>query len=130
MKAKDVMTRDVKSCRPESNLAQAGALMWDYDCGVLPVADDAERVMGLITDRDITVRLVALEADARNAAVSDCMTREAIACHADEPIRECMRQMSRHQIRRLPIVNAQNQVIGMLSQSDLARYAGNYPGHE
>ena len=56
------------------------------------------------------------------------MTREAIACHADDPLRECMRQMSRHQIRRLPVVNDRGQVIGMLSQSDLARHAGVYSG--
>jgi CBS domain-containing protein len=128
LRAGDLMSRHLLTVHPNDRVGHAARLMRDWDCGALPVVDWSGRLLGMVTDRDIAVRLVALEADARNAAVSDCMTREAIACHAEDSIRQCMRQMSRHQIRRLPIVNNQNQVVGMLSQSDLARHAGNYPG--
>lgn len=84
--------------------------------------------MGILTDRDISLRLVANEADTHNTVVADFMTDGAYACHADDPIRECMRQMSRYQVRRLPIIDDWGHVIGIVSQGDLARHAGNYPG--
>jgi CBS domain-containing protein len=82
----------------------------------------------MLTDRDIAVRLVADEAYTQSATVADCMSEGAYACHANDPIVECMRQMSRHRVRRLPVVNDRGQVIGVISQSDLARHAGAYPG--
>jgi CBS domain-containing protein len=82
----------------------------------------------MLTDRDIAMRLVANEVDTHNAIVADCMTDGAFASYADDSVRECMRQMSRQRIRRLPVVNDRGQVIGIVSQGDLARHAGNYPG--
>jgi CBS-domain-containing membrane protein len=128
LRAGDLMSRHLLSVHPHERVGHAARLMRDWDCGALPVVDWGGRLLGMVTDRDIAVRLVAHEADARNAAVSDCMTREAFACHADDSIWECLRQMSRHQVRRLPVINDRGQVIGMLSQSDLARHAGVYPG--
>ncbi|HUE82852.1 MAG TPA: CBS domain-containing protein [Pyrinomonadaceae bacterium] len=82
----------------------------------------------MITDRDITVRLVARGEDTRRARVAECMTDEAFACHQSDGIEDCMRTMSRHQVRRLPIVDNNRRVVGIVSQSDLARYAGGHPG--
>ena len=129
VQAGDLMSRHLLLVRPQEPIGHAARLMRDWDCGALPVVDGGGRLLGMVTDRDITVRLVAQEADTRHCVVSDCMTRDAIACHVEAPIQECMRQMSHHQIRRMPVVNDRKQVIGIISQSDLARHAGNYPGH-
>jgi len=124
----ELMSRDVITVYPEDRVGYAARLMRDYDCGALPVVDQEGRLIGMITDRDISMRLVANEADTHNTAVADCMTDGAFACHAEDSVRECMRQMSRHRIRRLPIINDWGHVVGIVSQGDLARHAGNYPG--
>jgi len=128
MRAGDLMTRNVLTVHPEDRVGYAARLMRDYDFGSLPVVDREGRLIGVMTDRDISMRLVANEVDTQNTVVADCMTDGAFACHAEEPIRECLRQMSRHRIRRLPIINDWGQVIGIVSQGDLARHAGTYPG--
>jgi CBS domain-containing protein len=128
MQTGELMSRNVITVYPEDRVGYAARLMRDYDFGSLPVVDQEGRLVGMITDRDISMRLVANEADTRTTVVADCMTDGAFACHAKDSVRECMRQMSRHRIRRLPIINDWGQVVGIVSQGDLARHAGNYPG--
>jgi CBS-domain-containing membrane protein len=128
LRAADLMSRNVVTVYPEDRVGYAARLMRDYDCGALPVIDQEGHLMGIVTDRDISMRLVANEADTHNTIVADCMTDGAFACHAEDSGRECMRQMSRHRIRRMPIINDWGQVVGIVSQGDLARHAGNYPG--
>jgi CBS-domain-containing membrane protein len=128
MRASDLMSHNVVTVYPEDRIAHAARLMRDYDCGALPVVDRDDRLIGMVTDRDIAMRLVANEADMRNTIVADCMTDGAFASHAEDSVRECMRQMSRHRIRRLPVINDWGQVVGIVSQGDLARHAGNYQG--
>src|SRR5215510_4993771 len=105
MRAGDLMSRNVVMVYPEDRIANAARLMRDYDCGALPVIDREGRLIGVVTDRDISTRLVANEADTHNTIVADCMTDGAFACDAEDSVRECMRQMSRHRVRRLPIIN-------------------------
>jgi CBS domain-containing protein len=102
--------------------------MGNNNCGALPVVDNGNRLIGMVTDRDLTIRSTGLGKDPRQAKINDCMTHGSFACHANNSLKDCMRQMSRHQIRRLPIINDHNQVIGIISQADLARYTGAYPG--
>src|SRR5215813_6610772 len=128
MRAGDLMSRNVVMVYPEDRIAHAARLMRDYDCGALPVVDREGRLIGVVTDRDISMRIVANEADTRNTIVADCMTDGAFACDAEDSVRECMRQMSRHRIRRLPITNDWGQVVGIVSQSDLAMHAGSHRG--
>jgi len=82
----------------------------------------------MVTDRDIAIRLVARGLDARQARVEDFMTGKAYACHEDDSIGGCMELMSRYQIRRLPIVNDRQRIVGIISQSDLARHAEEHLG--
>ena len=128
MRAGELMSRDVITVYPEDRVGYAARLMRDYDFGALPVVDREGRLIGMITDRDISMRLVANEADTHNTVVADCMTDGAFACHAEDSVRECMRQLSRHRIRRLPIINDWGHVVGILSQGDLARHAGYHQG--
>jgi CBS-domain-containing membrane protein len=120
----EVMTRNVVAVRPEDPVSHAARIMRDEDCGALPVVDRYGRAIGMITDRDITCRLVAEERNTRMARVGDCMTDEVFACHAGSSLDECMETMSSHQVRRLPIVDDRDRLVGIVSQGDLARYAG------
>lgn len=128
LRAGDVMTRDVVTVHPLDSVEHAARLMRDCDCGALPVVNSDRRLAGMITDRDIARRLVASGRETRSAIVADCMTGESFACHVNDDLETCMRRMSRHQVRRLPVVNDSDQVIGIISQSDLARHAGDHPG--
>ena len=123
LRAADIMTRDVMTLHPDDSIQHAARMMADCDCGAIPVVDWQGRMIGMITDRDITVRIVADRADLSRARVGDGMTDETFACHATDPIEHCMNQMARHQIRRLPIVDDRNRVVGILSQGDLAQFA-------
>jgi CBS domain-containing protein len=124
----NVMTRDVVTLMPDDMVEQASRLMRECDCGALPVVGWSGRVIGMITDRDIAVRLVGRGIDTRRARVSDCMSDEVFACHPWDAVDDCLRTMSRHQVRRLPIVDEDRRILGIVSQSDLARHAGDHPG--
>ena len=120
----EIMTRRVTSVHPATSVERAARLMEECDCGGLPVIGDNGVLVGMITDRDIAIRVVARGRDPRHAIVADCMTERVFACYATESVGECMRQMSRHQVRRLPIVDDRGRLVGILAQSDLARHAG------
>jgi signal-transduction protein with cAMP-binding, CBS, and nucleotidyltransferase domain len=127
VRAHEVMTRSVIAVQPDDTVQRAAQLMTDSNCGALPVVDNSSRLIGIVTDRDLTVRSTSLGMDPLQAQVEECMTHGSIACHANDTLKDCMLHMSRHQIRRLPIINDHTQVIGILSQADLARYIGAYP---
>ncbi|MGZ5231591.1 MAG: CBS domain-containing protein, partial [Burkholderiales bacterium] len=86
--------------------------------------------VGIVTDRDIALRIVGRGRDARTAIVADCMTDRVFACYANEPVAECMRQMAGHQVRRMPVVDDRGRLVGIVAQSDLARHAAHYPAQE
>ena len=123
----ELMTRRVTSVHPATSVERAARLLEECDCGALPVIGDNGVLVGMITDRDITIRIVARGRDARNAIVADCMTERVFACYANESVSECMRQMATHQVRRMPIVDDRGRLVGILSQGDLARHAGRHP---
>jgi CBS domain-containing protein len=128
LKAVDAMTSDVTTVRPGDSIEHAARMMLRCDCGALPVTDPLGRLLGMVTDRDIAVRLVAQGADTKAATVGDCMTSHTFACYAEDPLEACMRQLARHQIRRIPVVDDLDRVIGIISQSDIARIAGSHSG--
>jgi CBS domain-containing protein len=128
VRAGDVMTRSVVTAHPNDTVESAARLMGECNCGALPVVDDDGRLVGMVTDRDLAIRAAGRGKDSRRTRVDECMTTESFACHVNDSIKDCMQQMSRHQIRRLPIINDRYQVIGIVSQADLARHAGAYQG--
>jgi CBS domain-containing protein len=128
VRASEVMTRDVATVYPNDPIKLAARLMRQCDCGALPVVGRNDELVGMITDRDITVRLVARGIDPRAAFVRDCMTGETFKCHVDDSIEDCLDLCSRHQIRRVPVVDDRDHVVGMISQSDMALLAGSRPG--
>lgn len=123
----ELMTRQVRSVHPATSVEHAARLMEDYDCGALPVIGDNGVLVGMVTDRDIAIRIVARGRDARYAIVADCMTERVFACYANESVAECMRQMAHHRVRRMPIVDERQRLVGIVAQGDLARHAGRHP---
>src|SRR5579859_1944099 len=105
MIVQDVMTKAVAFCRPEANLAAATALMWEHNCGLLPVVDDRGRVTGVITDRDICIALGTRNQRACEIAVSGVAYRAAVLCNADDDVCFALKIMAAERVRRLPVVN-------------------------
>ena len=125
--ARDLLTNCVPTIRPEDSIERAARLMSEADCGAIPVVDESNRLVGIITNRDITVRAVARGLSIPHAQVSDCMTRQAFACSVHNTLESCVRGMSWHQVRCIPIVDDEHRVLGMISQSELARYVFDHP---
>jgi CBS domain-containing protein len=119
MRAGEVMTRDVVTVRPDATLREAACLMDDLNVGALPVCD-GRRLVGIITDRDITVRATADGMRPDATPVHMVMTDDVCWCFEDDSIDEIEHEMARHQIRRLPVVDGRKRLVGMLTLGDLA----------
>jgi CBS domain-containing protein len=126
IRACDTMTRRVASVHPTTSVERAARLMGEFDCGALPVVGSDGVLVGVLTDRDIVMRIVAIGREPRSAIVADCMTERVFACYGHESLAECLRQMALRQVRRLPIVDERGRVIGIISQGDIARHAGSH----
>lgn len=124
MIVRDIMSREVEVIDPNTVIQEAASKMKSLDVGSLPVCDN-KRLIGVVTDRDIAVRAVAAGRDPKATKVSEAMTPELIYCYEDEPVREAAKLMERYQIRRLPILNREKQLVGIVSLGDLAVETGN-----
>jgi len=113
------MSRDVRVADPNLSIREAAKMMADIDAGSLPVAEN-DRLIGMITDRDIVVRGVA-EGRTADASVADVMSREVLYCFDDEDLDDVARNMGSVQVRRLPVVNRDKRLVGIISRGDLAR---------
>lgn len=119
--AGDLMTESPAAVTPDATLSEAARTMRDLNVGILPVVDGAEsrRLLGVITDRDITVRAVAEGRDG-TALVEQCMTRGVEACHPDDRVRDVLHVMERERVRRVPVVDHSGALVGIIAQADLA----------
>ncbi len=121
MKVQDVMTHDVHTCRPETNLAMAAMQMWNGDFGVLPVVANGGTVVGMITDRDICMAAATKHRDPATIAVEEVVTGQVYGCSPDTEVHEALKIMQQRRVRRLPIVNpADGKLAGILSMNDIA----------
>jgi CBS domain-containing protein len=114
-----IMTRHVQVVRPTDTLQQAARWMKELDVGAMPVCD-GRRLLGMITDRDITVRASALGLSPATTPVSEVMSTELCWCTEDESATDVIDGMGEHQIRRLPVIDAQKHLVGIVSLGDLA----------
>ncbi|MCI0337757.1 MAG: CBS domain-containing protein [Acidobacteria bacterium] len=119
MKVQDVMTSNVNSCRPETNLAVVAAMMWDEDCGVMPVVNDVGKVVGMITDRDIAIAVATKGRLASEIPVSEVITDRVHSCTVGEDIKSALKTMRHEKVRRLPVVNDDGLLQGILCTNDL-----------
>jgi CBS domain-containing protein len=113
------MTPGVEVIHPRSTVAEAAEKMKDLDVGILPVCD-GDRLMGMLTDRDIVVRIIADQRDPKQTTVIDAMTPQVAYCFEDEDVQEAAMLMVDKQIRRLPVLNRDKRLVGIVSLGDLA----------
>jgi CBS domain-containing protein len=122
MNISECMSRDVKLVTPGQNIREAARLMADIDAGILPVADN-DRLVGMITDRDIAVRAVA-NGKSPDCPVREVMSQQVLYCYEDESVEDVARNMGEQQVRRLPVVNRQKRLVGIVSLGDLSHDSG------
>ena len=120
-RVRDIMTTDPAHCAPETPLRTVAEKMVQCDCGEIPVCDQSRKPIGVVTDRDIVCRLVAKGRNPLDAVARDAMSQPVVCCTPDTSISECARLMEQHQVRRLPVVDANGALCGMVAQGDLAR---------
>jgi CBS domain-containing protein len=122
MKCTEIMTINPKVCVPEDEVSTAVNIMWDHDCGAVPVVKDQENreLVGIITDRDIAMH-VARHAyiHPSQVKVGDCMSYDIATCNPDDPLDIAMQLMRQREVRRIPIVDQNGSCVGIISQADL-----------
>ena len=123
MKVEDIFTREAKSCTPETSAADAADLMYETDCGALPVVDEGGKVIGLVTDRDLALALALTGRPATDLPVRTLLHPTLHTCRTSDEVRDALRTMRLHKIRRLPVVDGAGVLRGMLSFSDVVRAA-------
>lgn len=123
MKVKDLMTAEPKVCTPETTVAEAAHLMWEADCGMLPVVDEGE-LSGVVTDRDMYIALATRDERAAHLRVGAVATRPVISCAPEDDVTDALAAMRHARVRRLPVVGFGNTVLGVLSIDDVLRGVG------
>lgn len=122
-KCTDVMTPDPVSCEPGDSIARAAEIMKAEDVGAVPVIESkvSRRVAGIVTDRDIVVKVIAERRNVETAAVRDAMTANPATCREDDDVSRAVELMATHQVRRMPVVDAEGRLRGIIAQADIAR---------
>ncbi len=125
MRVLEIMTPDPACCTPDTAIPKIARLMVNMDCGEIPVVDNLEtrKLLGVITDRDIVCRVVATDLNPHKVRVSAAMSSPAVAVSEESDIHECYEKMMQHRIRRIPVLDDQGRVSGIVAQADIARHA-------
>ncbi len=119
MRVKDVMTRNVGFCRENDNLGNAVEVMWQKDCGMIPVLNDKDKVVGVVTDRDVSVAATTRNRLPSNISVKELIIGKTITCSKKDSIKNVLKKMRKHQIKRLPVVKKKGELEGIISINDL-----------
>lgn len=119
---KNVMTNDPVCCVPEETVDKAAQLMKLEDIGSVPVVEsfDSYKLVGIVTDRDLAVEVVAADRDPADTRIGEVMKQEVITCKESDDIQKALDAMAKHQVRRIPIVTRDNRVVGIIAQGDVA----------
>jgi CBS domain-containing protein len=115
----EVMTRRPRSVTPETPVTQVAELMEAEDVGAIPVVE-GDRLVGMVTDRDIVVRAIAKGKDPRGMPVAEVSSRDLVTVDPDDDLSDALQLMAQHQVRRLPVVEDDNRLVGVISQADIA----------
>ena len=130
MKISQVMKTDIEICAPDDNLAAAARRMWDCDIGCLPVLDVAGQVVGMVTDRDICMAALTRGQALHEIPVSVAMAKDVLSCPPDATLIEAEEIMRSGQVRRLPVIDSDACLVGIVALNDLARLAGQEIGRK
>ncbi|MDX6694132.1 MAG: hypothetical protein QOF02_1735 [Blastocatellia bacterium] len=119
MKVREIMTGAVGSCGMETNLAAAARIMWERDCGSVPVLDNEGHVIGMITDRDICMALTTRNRLASDVTVGDVISGAVKTCAPEDAVVDALKAMRGEQLRRLPVVDSEGELVGIISINDV-----------
>jgi len=121
-KCREVMTGDPVCCVPTDTVARIAKLMKTENIGSVPICEDrhGKKLLGIVTDRDLALQVVAENRDASSTKVQDVMTREPFTCRGDDDLQTALDAMEKHQVRRIPVFDDDRRLIGMISQADVA----------
>jgi CBS domain-containing protein len=125
-KARDIMTPNAECARSTQTITEAAKKMAQMDVGALPICGEDDRLKGMITDRDITVKVIAAGKDPNTMTVGELQQGEAVTIGADDGIEELMKTMGKHQVRRLPVIDG-HKLVGIVAQADVARAMPDQP---
>lgn len=125
MKVQKIMTEACACVRPTTTLNDAACLMWEHDCGSLPVVDDSRRVVGMVTDRDICMAAYHQGKNLKELRAEDAMARDVLSCGPEDEVSDAQRVMSEAQIRRMPVVDGEGRLRGILCLAQIARASAN-----
>lgn len=119
--ARDLMTRDPARCSPNTTLDEVAQLMVQNGCGEIPIVDSLDQPVGVVTDRDIVCRVVAVGKNPGAYTAESCMSSPVVTVPADAPVEDVIRTMEEHQIRRVPVIDNGGGCSGIIAQADIAR---------
>jgi CBS domain-containing protein len=120
MQVEQIMTRNIQTCAPSDTLNRATQLMWEHDCGCIPVVDSENKLVGVITDRDIAMAAYIQGKRLAEIRVGDVMAQHVHTCFQDDDLSIAQTRMRKHQVRRLPVTDSDGTLVGLLSLNDLA----------
>lgn len=126
MRARELMTNDVEACEPRDTLRRAAEIMWNRDCGCVPVVDDTNRVVGIITDRDICMASYTRGLPIEAIRVGSVMAGEVRTCGPNDTMETISEAMRERRVRRLPVVDANNRLMGIVSLNDMTLSVQNF----
>jgi CBS-domain-containing membrane protein len=121
MRVQELMSAEVHTCTPNDTLERAARLMWDHDCGSAVVVDGAQEPVGVITDRDVCMAAYTQGRRLSELHVASAMSPRLFACRASDSVEKAERMMADRQVRRLPVLDAEGRLVGLLSLNDIAR---------
>lgn len=122
MKCNEIMTKDPSCCVPTDTVFEAAQLMKSENVGSIPIVKDKEtnRLEAIVTDRDLAIKVVAEGLDPKNTPVQNVMTTGVVSCRPDDNINDAIALMEQHQVRRIPIVDSSDTLVGIIAQADIA----------
>lgn len=124
LKVRDLMQTAVYTCGVDANLSDAAKIMWDHDCGCVPVVDSEGHVRSMLTDRDVCMAAFLTDLPLSRASITNAMSKTLHACRPEDTVAYAEELMQLHQIHRLPVISDKGELVGLLSLGDIARYVG------
>lgn len=121
-KCNEVMTKNLVCCGPDDMVTKVAQLMQSENIGSIPVVENerTQKLVGIVTDRDLVLKIIAGECDVKSTKVDAVMTRKVVTCRAEDDLQVALDAMAEHQLRRMPIVDNDNKIVGIIAQADVA----------
>jgi CBS domain-containing protein len=121
-KCRDVMTENLVFCTPEDTVSKVAQMMKREDIGPVLIVDNerSKKLVGIVTDRDLALKVVGEGRDPKTTRVEEVMSRKLVTCHADDDVENALKAMAQYQLRRIPVVDANMGLVGIISQADVA----------